>query len=72
MIQASKKIVIEDIYLQESELTGTEAQSINGGSPTLPLPPPSNGRFLLFSFDWVALNPQPLPPKSSSTPIFSL
>ncbi|MDZ8085105.1 MAG: hypothetical protein RMY16_05820 [Nostoc sp. DedQUE12b] len=52
MMQTSKKIVIQDIYLQESELTGTEAQSINGGSPTLPLPPPSNGRFLLFSFDW--------------------
>ncbi|MEH2258351.1 hypothetical protein [Nostoc sp.] len=72
MMQTSKKIVIEDIYFQEIELTDTEAQSINGGSSTLPLPPPSNGRFLLFSFDWLALNPQPLPPKTSSTPTFYL
>ncbi|MDZ8261020.1 hypothetical protein [Nostoc sp. ChiQUE01b] len=71
MMQTSKKIVIEDIYFQEIELTDTEALSINGGSPTLPLPPPSS-RFLLFSFDWVALNPQPLPPKTSFIPTFYL
>ncbi|MGF2037277.1 MAG: hypothetical protein RMZ43_018480 [Nostoc sp. CmiVER01] len=61
MIPNFKKLALEDIYLQEIQLTDTEAQSINGGSPTLPLPPPSS-RFSLFSLDWVAIQPQPLPP----------
>ncbi|MDZ8184992.1 MAG: hypothetical protein RMX96_09075 [Nostoc sp. ChiSLP02] len=70
MMPNSKKLVIEDIYLQEIELTDTQAQSINGGSPTLPLPPPSSisSTISLFSVDWVALNPQPLPPGFSFNP----
>ncbi|MDZ7970887.1 MAG: hypothetical protein RM368_39220 [Nostoc sp. DedSLP03] len=69
MIPNLKKLVIEDIYLQEIELKDTETQSINGGSPTLPLPPPSN-KISLFSPDWVAIQPQPLPPRVSLTPRF--
>ncbi|MEH2172760.1 hypothetical protein [Nostoc sp.] len=70
MIPNLKKLVIEDIYLQEIELKDTETQSINGGSPTLPLPPPSS-KISLFSHDWVAIQPQPLPPRVSLTPRFS-
>lgn len=57
MMPNSKKLVIEDIYVHEIELTDTEAQCINGGSTTLPLAPLSR-----FSLEQVALNPQPLPP----------
>lgn len=69
MMSNSKKLIIEDICLSDTELTDAEAQCINGGAPTLPLPPPSS--FSLFSFDWVVLNPQPLPPRVLSRIFYS-
>lgn len=54
---------IADLPPALTELTDTEAESVTGGSPTLPLPPPSlSSRRLNSSFDRVALNPQPEPP----------
>jgi hypothetical protein len=57
--------MLKDLNLETLEdLSDTEAELITGGSPTLPLPPPSY-IFLPFTIlnlsrlSWLSLNPQP-------------